>query len=305
MSRRLLFEITLTAGVIMAYMRPIIPTAAPCPPCPTVAPAVVHAVPSGELSVAAARQMPEPSSICSSLQHDRLVIKASGVRKFSSKQDWRHVDICCHWRKEFDDMNRKHLFAAAGKEHYPLLGYLSIELARRGSQLFVELGTRESASAVALAEDARNAVFTLDIFDAARHAARTLSQHRRSRVLPLDLQLTASNIHYVCTDVLNETVSATATYRRLVLGARVLLLDTHHHPETMPFEYEFLKFLEKNGFGGLIILDDIFLNPEMKRLWRWCNGRYGDRAIDATSIAHATGTGMIDFCNNTVVLFNE
>mmetsp|Transcript_10720 Transcript_10720/g.33058 ORF Transcript_10720/g.33058 Transcript_10720/m.33058 type:complete len:246 (-) Transcript_10720:260-997(-) len=86
-----------------------------------------------------------------------------------------------------------------------------------------------------------------------------------------------------------------------VLGAALIMLDTHHFPETTPFEYEFVELLAKGGFRGLLLLDDIHLNGEMKRFWAWFTekrapGSYSTK--DATPVGHVSGTGWVDFSTN-------
>ena len=79
-------------------------------------------------------------------------------------------------------------------------------------------------------------------------------------------------------------------------------MDTHHFPETWPFEYEFLRLLGESGFRGVLMLDDIHLNPQMKRMWRRLasheHGMMGFSveytARDVTALGHSTGTGVVD-----------
>lgn len=46
------------------------------------------------------------------------------------------------------------------------------------------------------------------------------------------------------------------------------MLDTFHEPDTVPFEREFFQRLLDIGFKGILGLDDIHLNLEMKKWWQ-------------------------------------
>ena len=44
--------------------------------------------------------------------------------------------------------------------------------------------------------------------------------------------------------------------------------DTFHKPDTAPFEREFFQRMLDIGFSGILGLDDIHLNDEMKKRWK-------------------------------------
>ncbi len=69
------------------------------------------------------------------------------------------------------------------------------------------------------------------------------------------------------------------------------MVDTLHFPETQPFEYEFLNVLRQNDWKGLLVLDDIHYNDEMKRFWE----SIPVAKYDLTDVGHASGTGIVDF----------
>jgi len=55
------------------------------------------------------------------------------------------------------------------------------------------------------------------------------------------------------------------------------------------------------GFRGLLLLDDINHNPEMRRFWKWFEegeapGKYTTRSL--TKVGHASGTGAVDYSGN-------
>eukprot|EP00659_Diplonema_papillatum_P023201 gene23201-35550_t len=265
MAARLLVEIMVASGLLMFAMRPstcsvcVCPTAPACPDDPKVTTPEPRPVASNESQAAAsqaeatqaaASSLPPLSTeavredlrICSRLPADKIVIRKSELMQYSGKRDFRHLDICCHREKDVDDMKRKHLFNIVGKEHYPLLRWLSNDFSKQqGSQLFVELGTREGASAVAFADGIYSSLYSIDVADTVGHVKKTLSAHTSKEVTNDDLQMTAQNIHFIRSFILDESKPGSAAWRRMILGSRAMLLDTLHLPESRPFEYDFMK----------------------------------------------------------------
>ncbi len=63
----------------------------------------------------------------------------------------------------------------------------------------------------------------------------------------------------------------------------VLDIDPHDGIE----ETRILEALEKNNYKGIVLLDDINLNPGMKNFWK-----------DITEYGHWSGTGIVIFDSN-------
>ena len=105
-------------------------------------------------------------------------------------------------------------------------------------------------------------------------------------------------IHFHKATILAQPDGAAA---QQVYKARFVLLDTLHEPEAHPFEYEFLALLGRRNFRGLLMLDDIHLNAEMRRLW---DALYWGKVpglplhkyalYDATAVGHFSGSGLVD-----------
>eukprot|EP01065_Artemidia_motanka_P016705 TRINITY_DN2030_c0_g1_i1.p1 TRINITY_DN2030_c0_g1~~TRINITY_DN2030_c0_g1_i1.p1 ORF type:complete len:328 (+),score=61.46 TRINITY_DN2030_c0_g1_i1:119-985(+) len=221
-------------------------------------------------------------------------ISESAVLAEQSRANWtRLLRICCHSRPLLDAEAKKYLYRPR-REHYALLAHLSRRLGERGGGLLVELGTREGASAVALGNDPRNTLYSFDLVNSQGHVRATM-QSRMPPGSKADVQAAAPNVHFVRAN-LTAIGDGHSAWRRIVTSASILLLDTHHRPESVPFEYGFVQMLRTRGFGGLLILDDILLNPEMKRFWFWIRSTFQDRAVDLTHIGHGSGTGMVNFC---------
>ena len=82
------------------------------------------------------------------------------------------------------------------------------------------------------------------------------------------------------------------------LGTWFVMLDTFHQPDTVPFEREFFQRMIDIGFKGILALDDIHLNSEMKKWWKEVQDgaeRGGYHTYDISEIGHLTGTGLVDF----------
>jgi hypothetical protein len=74
----------------------------------------------------------------------------------------------------------------------------------------------------------------------------------------------------------------------MLLSSKIILLDTFHDGG---FELEFLNYLKGINYSGVLILDDIHLNNEMKSFWENIN----EDKLDITNIGHGSGTGVVYF----------
>jgi hypothetical protein len=85
----------------------------------------------------------------------------------------------------------------------------------------------------------------------------------------------------------------------------LMSLDTHHLPYSVPFEREFFARLVQSGYRGILVLDDIHLNPEMKKWWQELQGGqqiHNYHCFDVTAIGHSTGTGLVDFSGKVEIV---
>jgi len=212
----------------------------------------------------------------------------------------------------------------AGREHYKLIVDMAAQL-HRGDIIF-DVGTRVGASAMALAARTDALVRTCDLPDSTEFEthwqSRTLRawnhmlnfisfgllgrslhaiQYRENGVTKY---AEMPNIIFHNVDLLAEVRNRSCLGRQL-LTSPLVLLDTFHRPETVPFEYDFLDELASGQFSGILLLDDIALNDEMKRFWTalvnqerpLLKGRY--TAHDLTALGHWSGTGMLNFTQAT------
>jgi hypothetical protein len=79
----------------------------------------------------------------------------------------------------------------------------------------------------------------------------------------------------------------------------LIMLDTNSLPYSKPFEREWLnRLLQMGVFSGLVLVDDINLNPEMKKWWNELQDQATERGymmFDLTLVGHVSGTGLLDF----------
>ena len=80
----------------------------------------------------------------------------------------------------------------------------------------------------------------------------------------------------------------TDEHKDLVLSCTYILLDTNHDGT---FEKAFYEYLIEIDYKGILLLDDIKLNPEMIDFW---NGITKEKQ-DISEIGHITGTGLVMF----------
>lgn len=146
--------------------------------------------------------------------------------------------------------------AEAGKEHYKLLAYISTKF---DNVLFTEVGTLDGCGALALSYNQTNKVQTFDI----------------------------SHSGVYCK--VDERVERKLVYDGFVkecLSSPVIFYDTDHNGI---LERQFLLDLYANGYKGMIIFDDIYLNEPMEEFWNSLQAK----KEDWTDIGHWSGTGIV------------
>jgi hypothetical protein len=154
-----------------------------------------------------------------------------------------------------------YFMSKSGQEHYRLLSYIS---QNHNSVNILDIGTLKGCSALALSMNSSNKVFSFNVEN------------------QLDLNETPTNIEFIIDNVIN------GKYDDLILNSTVILLDTFHDGT---FEQEFLDYLIQINYKGNLLLDDIYLNDNMKSFWENINLLKND----ITHIGHSTGTGLVIF----------
>mmetsp|Transcript_20788 Transcript_20788/g.57474 ORF Transcript_20788/g.57474 Transcript_20788/m.57474 type:complete len:360 (-) Transcript_20788:113-1192(-) len=188
-----------------------------------------------------------------------------------------------------------------GREHYTLLHYLASTYGRTDCRHLVDVGTRFVASSLALAAAAGHMVVTVDLPGSTE---RRLAFRGRTQPAWIDAVREAPGVvgpiqfkNVRLLEISTEDFTA-------LMSTWLISLDTYHKPRTAPFERAFLERLRSLSFQGLLLLDDIHLNDEMKEWWTELQEHateWGYRAFDITHIGHYSGTGLLDFSGTVVV----
>jgi hypothetical protein len=148
----------------------------------------------------------------------------------------------------------------SGQEHYRLLSFIS-KLYK--NETLYDIGTNNGCSAISLSENNSNIVKTYDIVDYKNPGVITKPN------IIFYLENIANNI-----DVLKET--------------RFIMLDANHNGI---FENILYNKLKEINYKGLLFLDDIHLNLDMKKFW----ANILEEKYDLTIKGHNTGSGLVFF----------
>lgn len=239
--------------------------------------------------------------VTSKVFSDRLVIDFKEVRSMSK-------DRLAELKQFTIQKYEKFVMAKPGREHYTLLEYLVKKFGPKEIQPcadrvhrrhIVDIGTRYVASALALGASHGVVVKTFDLPESQerQHAFRGKSEADWQKAVTdsgVNIEFHNQNLLDVSDD---EFAAYTATW--------FISLDTHHLPYTVPFEREFFARLAKSGYKGILVLDDIHLNEEMKKWWSELKENadsMGYRCIVLTAVGHFSGTGLVDFSGKVDVV---
>jgi hypothetical protein len=151
----------------------------------------------------------------------------------------------------------------AGKEHYRLLEGIS----DASSGIVVDVGTLFGSSALALAHNPNVQVYSYDI-------KNHIPPHAAIRKVP--------NISFRIKDGIKAVPE-------FVRDTRVVCLDIDPHDGIQ--EAAFFDALVAHGYTGIVVCDDIHLNPAMEQWW----GSITQRKEDKTAEGHWSGTGIVYF----------
>jgi hypothetical protein len=219
-----------------------------------------------------------------------IVIKKSDIRSFSKQR--------LHELMQFTyPKYEKHMMNAPGREHYTLLEYMTATYG--DCRHVVDIGTRFVASSLALGSH-ETPVWTFDLPKSTERkvAFRGKSERKwKRKVKAAKVDITFHNL-----DLLKVNNNEFRRY----MSTWLIMLDTHHLPYSIPFEREWLdRLLRLGDFSGLVLLDDIHLNDEMKQWWEELQDKAmerGYKAYDLTSVGHISGTGLLDFSGKVQIV---
>ncbi len=152
----------------------------------------------------------------------------------------------------------------SGKEHYKLLAYLANQFDKE--TLLADIGTYMGFSAVALAANGHK-VITYDVCDWIPDEGDSVKTH--------------PNITYKIMDCLNDMDT--------LLKTELIMLDIDPHDGIQ--EPEIIEALRQNNFKGMLVLDDINLNRNMREFWE----NIPEKKYDVGKYGHWTSTGIVLF----------
>ena len=190
----------------------------------------------------------------------------------------------------------KFLLKRAGTEHYDFLNFISMTYG--DCRHMMDIGTRSVTSALALGSNQTLPVWTFDLPGSGeRHSAfRGASEEEwQKKVLGVGVDIKFHNL-----DLMKVSDSELKKY----IGTWFIMLDTLNLPDTVQFEREFFQRLLDLGFKGILGLDDIDLNDEMKKWWKEVQDnamKRGYTTYNLTKIGHYSGTGLVDFSGKVTI----
>jgi len=215
----------------------------------------------------------------------------------------REIDVRAHSKDQLQKLKlftepgyEKFLLADPGKEHYTLFHYLTKNFHFPDDcRHVVDIGTRYVASALALGATGGVTVKTFDLPSSTERT--TAFRGKNETEWQAQLKKTGNvNIEFYNLELLKLPQE---DFQRF-MSTWLIVIDTFHEPYSVPFEREFLDRLVKMKpkFEGLVLLDDINFNDEMKKWWEEINAHaeeWGYTVHDLTSMGHYSGTGLLDF----------
>lgn len=163
----------------------------------------------------------------------------------------------------------------SGEAHYRLLSYLSCHF--QGANL-IDIGTNKGSSALALSYYENNNIFSFDL------------RERFYFIEPSQEYQVKKGRHYFYFDNVKFIIGNFYHFKDLVLKSNLILYDTNYDGI---LEREFLDWLITNKYEGILLLDDIKLNPEMVNFW----DNIKLKKYDISKYGNQSGTGLIDFSN--------
>lgn len=185
------------------------------------------------------------------------------IKKFPTKEKLNSDKYSLEsvYEEARDTRNFNYFQQGAGQEHYRLLNYI-VNTINIGNYV-VDLGTHQGLSALSMSVNEDTQVYTYDPSDL------NLSQKIAER----------KNIEFKKQKAQDDI--------EFIAKADFIFLDIDPHNGDQ--ELEIIKQLDKAGYSGMIVCDDINLNVHMKRMWEALE--YDKK--DISNIGHYTGSGLI------------
>lgn len=174
-----------------------------------------------------------------------------------SKEQLDKIDISFILNRFPDtEYHKQYISRPASDHHYRLLTWLSSYF---NNTILIEIGVWKGASGLSLSQNPSNKVIGFDV------------EYQITADLP-------SNYTLIIGDVLKN--------EHLIKSSPFLFYDTMHDGV---LENEFLCWLQKINYSGLILFDDIYLNKNMNDFWE----SIIFKKEDITYLGHYTGSGVV------------
>lgn len=177
--------------------------------------------------------------------------------------DLSHLSHFLQWNPAY----QQYLVQDAGKEPYKLIAYLSKQI----GGVAVDMGTLFGSSALALSYNEQTQILTLDTKRQIPDSQEIVTPLKRPNVRMIVASCQAVLPHAASADLIYLDIDANLTTQ-----IRKIINDLTYYK-----------------FQGILILDNINLNDEMKNLW--VDVAKSLKKLDATSLGHHSGTGIIVF----------
>jgi hypothetical protein len=159
------------------------------------------------------------------------------------------------------------------EDQYRLLKFLGWQFQ---DEIIIDLGTRRGTSAVCLADNPKNAVYTFDIV-----AESKGFKH--------------AELFVHCPNVLFNNMNIHDISDMLLLSSPLIYLDIDHSGDS---EDRFFNHLKEIGYSGYVFCDDVNFPrkfPHLQKVFKKHNGTLLPRGI-----SHDTGTGVLIYGDHTL-----
>jgi len=191
------------------------------------------------------------NSIDTSFIREITPIRGNGTTKYEIENNVIDEETDEYYHKE------------SGSEHYRLLLFISTLL---NQQIIFDVGTNYALSAISLSRNPQNRVVSYDIID------------------KFDKKFKEDKLNF---DNLELIVGDCREDKRLD-ECSFIFFDAEHDGI---FENQFYNHLVSINWKGLLLLDDIHLNPPMSSFWNSIT----QIKYDITNKGHWSGTGIVHF----------
>lgn len=176
-----------------------------------------------------------------------------------------------YWENAVHKYDADALFYQAGNQHYQLLATIA-RACPKGTR-FLEIGTRIGMSSLAIHHGGNVDLTTCDLED-------NIPEGKSVKAFP--------DIKFLVKDGFELLES--------YLPWDIIFIDVDPHDGIQ--ERRMIKKLVERDFKGILLLDDIHLNPEMQSFWDWIPV---GKKVDLTQFGHNSGTGAVLFGNSKLL----